>query len=47
MFGQVFITDTQSERIERLVSESNAEYLHYVVENASLKKNGFTETPHS
>jgi len=47
MFGQVFITDTQSERIERLVSESNAEYLHYVVENASVKKNGFTETPHS
>ena len=47
MFGQVFITDTQSERIERLVSESNAEYLHYVVDNASVKKNGFTETPHS
>lgn len=47
MFGQVFITDTQSERIERLVSESNAEYLHYVVDNASVKKNGFTEIPHS
>lgn len=43
MFGQVFITDTQTERIERLVAESNAEYLHYKVENAVIKRNGFTE----
>ncbi len=40
MFGQVFITDTQSERIERLVAESHAEYLHYVVEDSQLRQNG-------
>ncbi|PIE87607.1 MAG: DNA replication and repair protein RecF [Bacteroidetes bacterium] len=33
-FGQVFITDTQSERIERLVSEYGADYLHFIVEDA-------------
>ncbi len=40
MFGQVFITDTQSERIERLVSESKTTYTHYVVSQAKLKRNG-------
>ncbi|MCK9168425.1 MAG: DNA replication and repair protein RecF, partial [Bacteroidales bacterium] len=43
MFGQVFITDTHSERIERLVSQIHTEYAHYIVTNATVKRNGFTK----
>ncbi len=37
-FGQIFITDTNAERVNQTVSEINGSYIHYNVDKAKVKK---------
>ncbi len=37
-FGQVFITDTNPERVNKVLKRINGEYFHYSVNNANIEK---------
>ena len=37
-FGQVFITDTNPDRINRVLNKINGEYYHFSVDNAIIKR---------